>query len=86
MQTQEMIKKANDMLVWFEINKFQDELAYSRKVNLVLEFCDYLDNKQDWELAEELETEDLDEVEQFRRFINQGADQWLDTVKTICLN
>lgn len=86
MQTQEMIKKANDMLVWFEINKFQDELSYSRKVNLVLEFCDYLDNKQDWELADELETEDLDEVEQFRRFINQGADQWLDTVKTICLN
>jgi hypothetical protein len=86
MQTQEMIKKANDMLVWFEINKFQDELSYSRKVNLVLEFCDYLDNKQDWELADELETDDLDEVEQFRRFINQGADQWLDTVKTICLN
>lgn len=86
MQTQEMIKKANEMLVWFEINKFQDELSYSRKVNLVLEFCDYLDNKQDWELADELETEDLDEVEQFRRFINQGADQWLDTVKTICLN
>jgi hypothetical protein len=86
MQTQEMIKKANEMLVWFEINKFQDELSYSRKVNLVLEFCDYLDNKQDWELADELETDDLDEVEQFRRFINQGADQWLDTVKTICLN
>ena len=86
MQSQEMIKKANDMLVWFEINKFQDELSYSRKVNLVLEFCDYLDNKQDWELADELETDDLDEVEQFRRFINQGADQWLDTVKTICLN
>jgi hypothetical protein len=86
MQTQEMIKKANDMLVWFEINKFQDELSYSRKVNLVLEFCDYLDNKQDWELADELETDDLDEVEQFRRFVNQGADQWLQTIKTICLN
>jgi hypothetical protein len=86
MQTQEMIKKANEMLVWFEINKFQDELSYSRKVNLVLEFCDYLDNKQDWELADELETDDLDEVEQFRRFINQGADQWLQTIKTICLN
>lgn len=86
MQTQEMIKKANEMLVWFEINKFQDELSYSRKVNLVLEFCDHIDNKQDWELADELETNDLDEVEQFRRFINQGADQWLDTVKTICLN
>lgn len=86
MQTQEMIKKANEMLVWFEINKFQDELSYSRKVNLVLEFCDHIDSKQDWELADELGTNDLDEVEQFRRFINQGADQWLDTVKTICLN
>lgn len=86
MQTQEMIKKANDMLVWFEINKFQDELLYSRKVNLVLEFCDHIDSKEDWELADELETDDLEEVEQFRRFINQGADQWLQTIKTICLN
>lgn len=86
MQTQEMIKKANEMLVWFEINKFQDELSYSRKVNLVLEFCDHIDSKEDWELADELETDDLDEVEQFRRFINQGADQWLQTIKTICLN
>ena len=86
MQTQEMIKKANEMLVWFEINKFQDELSYSRKVNLVLEFCDYLDAKDDLELADDLDTDDFDDVEQFRRFINQGADQWLDTVKTICLN
>lgn len=81
-----MIKKANEMLVWFEINKFQDELSYSRKVNLVLEFCDHIDSKEDWELADELGTDDLDEVEQFRRFINQGADQWLQTIKTICLN
>ena len=86
MQTQEMIKKANEMLVWFEINKFQDELSYSRKVNLALEFCDYIDSLKDWELADELETDSFDDVEQFRRFINQDADKWLADIKTICLN
>jgi hypothetical protein len=86
MQTQEMIKKANEMLVWFEINKFQDELSYSKGMNTVLEFCDYINALKDWELADELGTDDLDEVERFRRFTNQGIDHWLQTIKTICLN
>lgn len=86
MQTQEMIKKANEMLVWFEINKFQDELSYSKGMNTILEFCDYINALKDWELADELGTDDFDEVERFRRFTNQGIDKWLQTIKTICLN
>ena len=86
MQTQEMIKKANEMLVWFEISKFKDELSYSKGMNTILEFCDYINALKDWELADELGTDDFDEVEQFRRFTNQGIDKWLQTIKTICLN
>jgi hypothetical protein len=55
-------------------------------MNTVLEFCDYINALKDWELADELGTDDLDEVERFRRFTNQGIDHWLQTIKTICLN
>lgn len=85
MQTQEMIKKANEMLVWFEIKKFKNGLSYLRKVNLALEFCDYINALKDWELAYELGTDDLEEVEQFRRFTNQRIDEWLPNVKTLYL-
>ncbi len=85
MQKIEMQQKANEMLLWFEVSKFENRLSHSRKMNLLFEFCDYLNAKSDWELADDLGVEDKAEAVEFRHFVNQGADQWLDTVKTICL-
>ena len=81
---QDLIKKANELFTYFEFNKFNNELSHCRRMNLLFEFCDYVAGLKDWELAELLESESLDDAVRFRKIINQGADLWLgDLIKTI---
>ncbi|MBR6663714.1 MAG: hypothetical protein IKL33_02690 [Alphaproteobacteria bacterium] len=77
-------QKANSLFTYFETNHFQNSLSYSKRINLVLEFCDYVDNLQEWELLDMLESQDYSDAHNFRTIINQGADEWLgDLIKTI---
>ncbi|MBE6445653.1 MAG: hypothetical protein E7019_06385 [Alphaproteobacteria bacterium] len=77
-------QKANSLFTYFETHYFQNSLSYSKRVNLVLEFCDYIDNLQEWELLDLLESQDYNDAYNFRTTINQGADKWLgDLIKTI---
>ncbi len=82
----QLAEKANQLFTYFELNHFSNELGYSRRINLVLEFCDYVQQKADWELLADLDSETPQDAANFRRIINQGADVWLgDLVKTINL-
>lgn len=81
---QQLKTKASELFTYFEFNQFNNELLYDRRVNLVLEFCDYICKKPDWELLELLTSRDPQDAVCFRQMINQGADFWLgDLVKTI---
>ena len=61
---------------------FQENLIV--RINLVLEFCDYIEQMQDWEILDLLESNSLDDATRFREIINNGADIWLGgQVKTI---
>ena len=76
---------AADMFTYFEVNFTDDALPYARRINLVLAFCDYINDMPDWQLCDWLNTQDIPEIKAFRNFINQGADAWLgDQIKTIC--
>lgn len=82
----QLIDKANQLFTYFELNHFNNELGYSRRLNLVLEFCDYVQQKADWELLADLDSENPQDAANFRRIINQGADVWLgDLIKTVNL-
>lgn len=82
----QLINKANQLFTYFELNHFNNELGYSRRLNLVLEFCDYMQQKADWELLADLDSENPQDATNFRRIINQGADVWLgDLIKTVNL-
>ena len=81
---QQLNNIASDMFTYFESNRFNNELCYEHRVNLVLEFYDYVSQMPDWELADWLDSQDPQDAEYFRRVIAQGADCWLgDLVKTI---
>ena len=72
------------MFTYFEFNRFNNELCHERRINLVLEFCDYVNQIPDWELAEWLNSDDPQDAVCFRRTIEQGVDFWLgDLIKTI---
>lgn len=76
--------KASDLFTYFEFNKFRNELSYSKKTNLLLEFCDYIEHLSDWEIADILNSDNNSDVRNFRKIINNGADIWLgDLIKTI---
>lgn len=77
-------KIASEMFTYFEFNRFNNELCHDRRINLVLEFCDYVNQIPDWELAEWLNSDDPQDAVCFRRAIKQGSDFWLgDLIKTI---
>ncbi len=80
-----MKKIANDLLYRFEAEVFQNDGFYSRNVNLVLSFDDYIRALSDEDVAEFLGNGD--DVAEFRDMINCGVDAWLDgcAVKTLCL-
>ncbi|MBE6453015.1 MAG: hypothetical protein E7012_05965 [Alphaproteobacteria bacterium] len=79
-------QKASDLFCYFETTKFHNDLSYCRKINLVLAFCDYINQLQDWEILDLLETQNIDDAKRFRDIINNGADIWLGgQIKTICL-
>ena len=81
---QKLKDKAGELFTYFEFNKFSNELTHCPRINLVLEFCDYVNQLSDWELSDWLETGDISDVARFRQMINQGADIWLgDLIKTI---
>lgn len=85
--TQRQLKaKASALFTFFEFEKFENKLSYSRKINLVLEFCDYINQKSDWEILEMLESDCSEDAKKFRNLINDGADVWLEgLIKTVCL-
>ncbi len=80
-----MRKMANDLLYRFEAEFFQNEGVYSRNVNLVLAFDDYVRGVPDEDIAAFLG--DAADVSEFRKMISCGIDMWLDgsSVKTLCL-
>ena len=76
--------KASDLFTYFEFNKFRNESSYCRRVNLLLEFCDYIESMPDWELLDILESNNMRDAIAFREVLNNGADIWLnDLIKTI---
>lgn len=83
---EQMKKAADELFATFELNKFQNAFSHGRKANLVLEFCEYVDNLRDWELLDILQSSNPDDATQFRKMLNQGIDVWLgDLIKTIAL-
>ena len=81
-----MKKTADELFAAFELTKFKNRLSYGYKTNLVLEFCDYVEKLEDWELLEALKSSDSDDAAQFRQMMNKGIDIWLgDLIKTIAL-
>ena len=83
---QDLATKANQLFTYFETHKFQNKLSYCHNTNLVLEFCDYVENMADWEILDWLQSEDEADAQNFRQMINNGVDTWLgDLIKTISL-
>ncbi len=81
---QQIAQKAKNLFTYFETHYFENSLSYSRRINLVLEFCDYVDQLQDWEISDILESENEQDAKVFRQMINNDADIWLgDLIKTI---
>ena len=77
-------QKADELFYWFENNRFQNRMNYSRQVNLVLEFCEYMETLEEDDLYQLLNTTDPQDVTAFRRLISEGLDSWLDSrIKTI---
>lgn len=80
----ELKQKANLMMSSFELYQFENRLEYNRGLNLLFEFCDYVNQMPEWKLLAELESQDNQDVINFRKMINQGADHWLGgALKTI---
>lgn len=81
----ELKQKALCLLSRFEIHHFQNTLEYNRQLNLLFEFCDYINQMPDWQLLAELESDDKTDAKRFRQMINNDIDYWLDNLlKTIC--
>ena len=84
LNNEELKQKANFLLSYFELYHFKNKLDYSRNINLLFEFCDYVNQMPDWELLEKIESSQESDILKFRNMINQGIDYWLnDTLKTI---
>ncbi|MBQ8661898.1 MAG: hypothetical protein IJ482_06210 [Alphaproteobacteria bacterium] len=78
-------EKARCLLSSFELYHFQNRLEYGRGLNLLFEFCDYVNEMPDWKLLAELDSDDKSDAANFRRMINSEIDYWLnDLLKTIC--
>lgn len=83
--SRELRQKAKCLLNNFEIYHFQNSLEYSRGLNLLFEFCDYINQMPDWQLLAELESEDKTDAQKFRQMVNNDIDYWLEgQLKTIC--
>lgn len=81
----ELKQKAGSLLNSFEIYHFQNVLEYNRRLNLVFEFCDYINQMPDWQLLAELSSNDKADTRRFRQMVNNDIDYWLnDQLKTIC--
>ena len=79
-------EKARCLLEWFETSLFQNRLDYCRSLNLLFEFCDYINDMPDWKLLYLLNSQNKKDAENFRHMINSEIDYWLnDLIKTICM-
>ena len=81
------LKLKADKLFWiFEELLFENTGNYPRKTNLVLEFSEFIlnANKNDLDMYVDFASE---EVEQLKKYVNQGIDAWLDTgdLKTLLI-
>ena len=85
LSTAQINQKISETFTYFEFQKFKNELSYDRRTNLVLEFCDYVESLEDWEILDLLDSEDIGDAIRFRQNVDHGADRWLDgLIKTIC--
>lgn len=80
-------QQANLLLYQFENTKFLNEGRYDYRINLIFEFDDYIRNLPDSVLAELLSPDENGDAAAFRKMIDAGINEWLDSclVKTMTL-
>ena len=84
---QELKDIANQWFTWYEGKQYQTNYYPYQQIEQVFAFCDYINSLPDWYLAAELQTENLDDIKNFRDLINNGIDYWLgDLIKSLYIN
>lgn len=71
----------NQIFAYFEQEEFENKLSYSRKVNLILEFDEWIRKLPEDELYDLLVQCGADEevnTEEARQAMLKGADEWLN--------
>lgn len=71
--------KMNKIFFWFEENRFENTGNYSRDLNLVFEFADWIDKKEGESFI--CNYFDTDDVENIKGEFNRGINSYLDAVK-----
>lgn len=70
----------------FEHRHFKNNGVWTRQVNLVFAFADYIESLSDEEIAEYLKSGNKKLIARFRFTAKQGIDKWLDeNMKTLML-
>lgn len=69
----------NKIFFWFEENRFENTGNYSRDLNLVFEFADWIDTKEGEIFI--CDYFDIDDAENIKGEFNQGINSYLDAVK-----
>lgn len=70
----------------FEHRLFQNDGVWTRPVNLVFAFADYIESLSDEEIAARLKSDNKKLIAGFRFTAKQGIDKWLDeNMKTLML-
>lgn len=77
-----MNEKFNELLRWFEENRFENSGIWNRSANLVFEFEEWVEDKDPEELAEMigLDYEDgaLMTAEEVKNKLLEGCDKWIN--------
>ncbi len=71
----ELKNAANHWFTWFESRQC---MPHQTSADLVFAFCDYINSLPYWQLAAELETENPEDVQNFKELINNGIEIWLE--------
>ena len=70
----------------FEHRHFKNDGVWTRRVNLVFAFADYIESLSDEEIAARLKSNNKKLIARFRFTAGQGIDKWLDeNMKTLML-